>query len=62
MRDITVDPNDTEIVVAIINMARSLDRTSAEGWDRGQLALSALQGLPRGQGFYFSPPLKSEAF
>jgi diguanylate cyclase (GGDEF)-like protein/PAS domain S-box-containing protein len=63
VRDITVDPNDTAIVVAIINMARSLDlETSAEGVETaGQLALLRSKGCRVGQGFYFSPPLKPEA-
>ncbi|HUP28960.1 MAG TPA: PAS domain S-box protein [Usitatibacter sp.] len=63
VRDITVDPNDTAIVVAIINMARSLDlETIAEGVETaGQLALLRSKGCRVGQGFYFSPPLKAEA-
>ncbi|HET7730108.1 MAG TPA: PAS domain S-box protein [Usitatibacter sp.] len=63
VRDITVDPNDTAIVVAIINMARSLDlETIAEGVESaGQLALLRSKGCRVGQGFYFSTPLKAEA-
>jgi EAL domain-containing protein (putative c-di-GMP-specific phosphodiesterase class I) len=58
IRDITVDPNDTAIVVAIINMARSLDLdTIAEGVETaGQLALLRSKGCHMGQGYYFSPP------
>ena len=58
VRDITVDPNDTAIVVAIINMARSLDlETIAEGVETaGQLALLRSKGCRLGQGFLFSPP------
>ena len=62
VRDITVDPNDTAIVVAIINMARSLDlETIAEGVETaGQLALLRSRGCRVGQGFYFSPPLPAQ--
>jgi diguanylate cyclase (GGDEF)-like protein/PAS domain S-box-containing protein len=58
IRDITVDPNDTAIVVAIINMARSLDLdTIAEGVETaGQLALLRSKGCHVGQGYFFSPP------
>ncbi len=63
IRDITVDPNDTAIVVAIISMARSLDlETIAEGVETaGQLALLRSKGCRIGQGFYFSTPLAAEA-
>ncbi len=63
VRDITVDPNDTAIVVAIINMARSLDlETIAEGVETGgQLALLRAKGCRLGQGYYFSPPVRAEA-
>ena len=63
IRDITVDPNDTAIVVAIINMARSLDlETIAEGVETaGQLALLRSKGCRIGQGFYFSAPMRAEA-
>jgi EAL domain-containing protein (putative c-di-GMP-specific phosphodiesterase class I) len=62
VRDITVDPNDTAIVVAIINMARSLDlETIAEGVETaGQLALLRSKGCRMGQGFLFSPPQSAE--
>jgi diguanylate cyclase (GGDEF)-like protein/PAS domain S-box-containing protein len=63
VRDITVDPNDTAIVVAIINMAKSLDLdTIAEGVETaGQLALLRSKGCRVGQGFYFSAPVRAEA-
>jgi diguanylate cyclase (GGDEF)-like protein/PAS domain S-box-containing protein len=62
IRDITVDPNDTAIVVAIINMARSLElETIAEGVETaGQLALLRSKGCRIGQGFYFSAPMGAE--
>jgi len=62
VRDITVDPNDTAIVVAIINMAKSLDlETIAEGVETaGQLALLRSKGCRIGQGFYFSAPVRAE--
>lgn len=58
VRDITIDPNDTAIVVAIINMARSLDLdVIAEGIETaGQLTLLRAKGCAVGQGFYFSVP------
>jgi diguanylate cyclase (GGDEF)-like protein/PAS domain S-box-containing protein len=62
IRDITVDPNDTAIVVAIINMARSLElETIAEGVETaGQLALLRSKGCRIGQGFLFSAPVGAE--
>ena len=62
VRDITVDPNDTAIVVAIINMAKSLElETIAEGVETaGQLALLRSKGCRMGQGFYFSPPVSAQ--
>ncbi len=62
VRDITVDPNDTAIVVAIINMAKSLDLDIiAEGIETaGQLTLLRAKGCSVGQGFYFSVPASAE--
>ncbi len=62
VRDITVDPNDAAIVVAIINMASSLDlETIAEGVETaGQLALLRSKGCRTGQGYYFSAPVRAE--
>jgi diguanylate cyclase (GGDEF)-like protein/PAS domain S-box-containing protein len=62
VRDITVDPNDTAIVVAIINMAKSLDLDiTAEGIETaGQLTLLRAKGCSVGQGFYFSVPATAE--
>ena len=58
VRDITVDPNDTAIVVAIISMARSLELDIiAEGIETaGQLTLLRAKGCSVGQGYYFSVP------
>jgi diguanylate cyclase (GGDEF)-like protein/PAS domain S-box-containing protein len=62
IRDITVDPNDTAIVVAIINMAKSLDLDIiAEGVETaGQLTLLRAKGCSVGQGYYFSVPLDAQ--
>ncbi len=62
VRDITVDPNDTAIVVAIINMAKSLDLDIiAEGIETaGQLTLLRAKGCAVGQGYYFSVPLSAK--
>jgi EAL domain-containing protein (putative c-di-GMP-specific phosphodiesterase class I) len=59
VRDITVDPNDTAIVMAIINMAKSLElETIAEGVETaGQLELLRSKGCNVGQGFFFSAPV-----
>ena len=61
VRDITVDPNDTAIVVAIISMAKSLDLDIiAEGIETaGQLTLLRAKGCRVGQGFYFSVPMSA---
>ena len=61
VRDITIDPNDTAIVVAIISMAKSLDLDIiAEGIETaGQLTLLRAKGCRVGQGFYFSVPLSA---
>jgi diguanylate cyclase (GGDEF)-like protein/PAS domain S-box-containing protein len=63
IRDITVDPNDAAIVVAIINMAKSLDLdVIAEGIETaGQLTLLRTKGCGVGQGYYFSIPLGAAA-
>jgi diguanylate cyclase (GGDEF)-like protein/PAS domain S-box-containing protein len=62
VRDITVDPNDAAIVVAIINMAKSLDLdVIAEGIETaGQLSLLRAKGCSVGQGYYFSVPLSAK--
>ena len=62
VRDITIDPNDTAIVVAIISMAKSLDLgVIAEGIETvGQLALLRAKGCRVGQGFYFSVPMSAD--
>ena len=62
IRDITVDPNDTAIVTAIISMATSLDlETIAEGVETsGQLALLRSKGCRVGQGFHFSRPVRAD--
>jgi len=62
IRDITVDPNDAAIVVAIISMAKSLDLdVIAEGIETaGQLALLRAKGCSVGQGYYFSVPLTAQ--
>ena len=59
IRDITIDPNDAAIVVAIISMAKSLDLdVIAEGIETaGQLMLLRTKGCSVGQGYYFSVPL-----
>ena len=61
VRDITIDPNDTAIVVAIISMAKSLDLDIiAEGIETaGQLTLLRAKGCRVGQGFYFSVPMSA---
>ena len=61
IRDITVDPNDAAIVVAIISMAKSLElEVIAEGIETaGQLTLLRAKGCGVGQGYFFSVPLNA---
>lgn len=64
IRDINIDPEDKAIVLAIINMAKSLGLlTIAEGVETiGQLNYLREQGCNEIQGYYFSKPLTKEEF
>lgn len=64
VRDITEDPEDRAIVVAIINLAGSLGmQTIAEGVEtEGALAFLREQGCNEAQGYYFSKPLPADQF
>jgi EAL domain-containing protein (putative c-di-GMP-specific phosphodiesterase class I)/DNA gyrase inhibitor GyrI len=64
VRDISNDPDDKAIVIAIINLARSLGmHTIAEGVETAsQLAFLRLQGCDEVQGYYFSRPLPVDQF
>lgn len=64
VRDITVDPDDKAIVVAIIALARSLGfRSMAEGVETpGQLAFLREQGCDEVQGYLYSRPLTPAQF
>jgi EAL domain-containing protein (putative c-di-GMP-specific phosphodiesterase class I) len=64
VRDITDDPDDKAIVVAVIALARSLGfQTIAEGVETpGQLAFLREQGCDEVQGYFYSKPLSVEAF
>jgi diguanylate cyclase (GGDEF)-like protein/PAS domain S-box-containing protein len=59
IRDITNSPSDQAIVIAIINMANSLDMmTIAEGVEtKEQWDFLKAQGCTQFQGYYFSRPL-----
>ena len=59
VRDATTDPNDAEIIRAIVAMARSLNLNMiAEGVEQiEQLDFLQLQGCHFYQGYYFSKPL-----
>ena len=64
VRDITIDAEDRAIVSAIISMAESLGMsTIAEGVETaGQLDFLRERGCTEVQGYYFSRPLKPQAF
>ena len=64
VQDITIDADDRAIVLAVINLARSLGmQTIAEGVETsGQLAYLRMQGCNEVQGYYFSKPLPANEF
>ena len=64
VQDITIDADDRAIVLAVINLARSLGmQTIAEGVETsGQLAYLRMQGCNEIQGYYFSKPLTADEF
>ena len=64
VRDIPVDPDDTAIATAIIQMGKSLRlNVVAEGVESTeQLDFLRERGCDAAQGYYFSKPLPAEAF
>ena len=64
VRDLTEDPEDRAIVVAVIAMARSLGfQTIAEGVEtQGQLDFLREQGCDEVQGYFYSKPLSVAGF
>ena len=64
VRDISTDQEDKSIVMAIINLSRSLGlQTIAEGVETiGQLEFLREQGCDEIQGYYFSKPVPADEF
>jgi diguanylate cyclase (GGDEF)-like protein/PAS domain S-box-containing protein len=64
VREVTSNPDDAAIVLAIINMAHSLKlQVIAEGVERdAQLAYLRRHGCDEMQGYYFSRPLPEDEF
>ena len=64
VREVTSNPDDAAIVLAIINMAHSLKlEVIAEGVERdAQLAYLRRHGCDEMQGYYFSRPLPQDEF
>ena len=64
VQDVHLSPNDQEIVKAMIAMAGAFGmKTLAEGVEnRGELDFLFEQGCDLVQGYYFSPPVASEAY
>ncbi|MGB7542477.1 MAG: EAL domain-containing protein, partial [Burkholderiales bacterium] len=59
IRDVTTDPDDAAIAIAIINLAHSLElKVVAEGVETAaQLNFLRERGCDEMQGFYFARPL-----
>src|SRR5471030_2851758 len=64
VREVTSNPDDAAIVLAIINMAHSMKlEVIAEGVEKdAQLAYLRRHGCDEMQGFYFSRPVPQEEF
>ncbi|MBA2659665.1 MAG: EAL domain-containing protein [Nitrosospira sp.] len=63
IRDVTTDPDDAKITVAMINLAHSLElRVVAEGVEtKAQMDFLIRHGCDEMQGYYFSQPLSPES-
>jgi len=63
IRDVTTDPDDAKITVAMINLAHSLElKVVAEGVEtKAQLDFLVCHGCDEMQGYYFSRPLPPES-